>query len=286
MRGIPTFSISIRNFLKAYLESVSKNTRQIKTMTEEIFTRDDWVYSAWFPMPNTYILLSPEFDREGLNFAEFDVSFWTGKQLICVQLNQSKTMIAINILNYITDNLDKYDFDNHYMISNASSYQEILKFREDAANGNVDLLISYNANPVYNLSDSLNIQSALQKIPYKVSFSSTLDETSELSDLILPDQHPLEQWGDYEGKKNTRYIMQPTMKALYGNLSIGDSIVSIFNNVEPKNQKIVTSYVNHGINFCSSIPTLSTDFEICLSNLFGSVIIVLIVIKHLFYYNF
>ena len=93
MRGIPTFSISIRKFMRAYLESLSKNPRQIKTMTEEIFTRDDWVYSAWFPMPNTYILLSPEFDREGLNFAEFDVSFWTGKQLICVQLNQSKTMI-------------------------------------------------------------------------------------------------------------------------------------------------------------------------------------------------
>ena len=96
------------------------------------------------------------------------------------------------------------------------------------------------------MSDSLNIQSALQKIPYKVSFSSTLDETSELSDLILPDQHPLEQWGDYEGKKNTRYIMQPTMKALYGNLSIGDSIVSIFNNVEPKNQKIEeSSYLDY-----------------------------------------
>ena len=185
-------------------------------------------------------------EKIAIDFASSDSSLAIGGGIASADENQSKTMIAINILNYITDNLDKYDFDNHYMISNASSYQEILKFREDAANGNVDLLISYNANPVYNLSDSLNIQSALQKIPYKVSFSSTLDETSELSDLILPDQHPLEQWGDYEGKKNTRYIMQPTMKPLYGNLSIGDSIVSIFNNVEPKNQKIEeSSYLDY-----------------------------------------
>ena len=93
MRGIPTFSISIRKFVNAYLEYVSKNIRQIKTTKEEVFNQDDWVYSAWLPMPNTNILLASEFDSGGLNFAEFDVSFWTGKQLICIQLNQSKTMI-------------------------------------------------------------------------------------------------------------------------------------------------------------------------------------------------
>ena len=52
-------------------------------------------------------------------------------------------------------------------------------------------------------------------------------------DLVLPDSHPLEQWGDYEGKKGNYYLIQPVMKPLYGNLSIGDSIVSVFNNVEP-----------------------------------------------------
>ena len=148
--------------------------------------------------------------------------------------DQLKTVVAVNILNYITDNLDKYDFDNHYMISNASNYSEILKFRKDALSGNVGLLITHNANPVYNLSNSLEFKNALEKIDYKVSFSSTLDETSELSDLILPDQHSLEQWGDYQGKKNSRYLMQPVMKPLYGNLSIGDSIVSIYNDLNRK----------------------------------------------------
>ncbi len=149
--------------------------------------------------------------------------------------NQLKTVVAVNILNYITDNLDKYDFDNHYSLSNASGYSDILKFRQDALDGKVDLLITHNANPVYSLSESLKIKEIIETIPYKVSFSSTLDETSELSDLILPDQHPLEQWGDYEGKKGIRYLMQPVMKSLYGNISMGDSIVSIYNNIEPKN---------------------------------------------------
>ena len=152
--------------------------------------------------------------------------------------DQLKTVIAVNLLNYITNNLDKYDFDNHYLISNASEYSEILKFRNDALNGKVDLLISYNANPVYNLSDSLDMKSVIEGIDYKVSFSSTLDETSELSDLVLPDQHPLEQWGDYEGKSGIRYLMQPVMKPLYGNQSIGDSLIFTYNNIEPKSQLI------------------------------------------------
>ena len=205
------------------------------------------------PVPNTFTNLS-EFTLErtsaltGIStesIQEIAKDFASSKSSLAIAggiastgEDQLKTVVAVNILNLITDNLDKYDFDNHYMISNASSYSEILKFREDALSGNVGMLITYNANPVFNLSDSLEIESALDKIAYKVSFSSTLDETSELSDLILPDQHPLEQWGDYQGKKDSRYLMQPAMKALYGNLSIGDSLVSIYNNVEPKNQKI------------------------------------------------
>ena len=168
--------------------------------------------------------------------------------------DQLKTVIAVNILNHITDNLDKYDFDNHYLLSEASSYSEMLKFREEALAGNVDLLITHNANPAYSLPDSLEIGKALEKISYKVSFSSSLDETSELSDLILPDQHPLEQWGDYEGKKGLRYLIQPVMKALYGNLSVGSSILSIYNKIEPQDNTIKeTSYLEYLKNSWMSI---------------------------------
>lgn len=202
-------------------------------------------------------------ERIALEFAEAKSSLAIAGGIASSDENQLKTVLAVNILNYITDNLDKYDFENHYMISNASSYSEILKFKEDASRGNIDLLITYNANPVYSLSDSLGIKKLIQKIPYKVSFTSTLDETSELSDLILPDQHPLEQWGDYEGKSGVRYLIQPVMKALYGNLSIGDSILSIYNNIEPKDDIISSnSYLDYLKSSWSSIysPTSFKSF--------------------------
>ena len=44
-------------------------------------------------MPNTHILLSPEFNNEKFEFVEFDLSFWTEGQLICIQLGQPNTLI-------------------------------------------------------------------------------------------------------------------------------------------------------------------------------------------------
>ena len=45
---------------------------------------------------------------------------------------------------------------------------------------NVDILIVHNANPLYALPNSLNIEKTFEKIPYKISFSSCLDETTKL----------------------------------------------------------------------------------------------------------
>ena len=95
MRGIPPFSQSTRIFINSYLKFMSKQTREITTTDSDadIFSQEDWIYSIWLPMPNTNILLSPGFNNEELNFAEFDLSFWTGKKLICIQLNQSNTPV-------------------------------------------------------------------------------------------------------------------------------------------------------------------------------------------------
>ena len=43
---------------------------------------------------------------------------------------------------------------------------------------------------------STGFAEAFAKVPFKVSFASTMDDTAELCDLILPDHHALESWGD------------------------------------------------------------------------------------------
>ena len=58
------------------------------------------------------------------------------------------------------------------------------------------LLLLYDANPVFSAPPGLRIREALAKIPTIVSFGNFIDETSAQADLILPDHAPLESWLD------------------------------------------------------------------------------------------
>jgi len=58
------------------------------------------------------------------------------------------------------------------------------------------MLLLYDANPIFSAPPATHIREAIAKIPYIVSFGSFIDETSAQADLILPDHAPLESWLD------------------------------------------------------------------------------------------
>lgn len=57
-------------------------------------------------------------------------------------------------------------------------------------------LIVYEANPAYALPQAAEMAKALGNIAFKVSFSTYMDETAALADLILPAPHPFERHDD------------------------------------------------------------------------------------------
>jgi anaerobic selenocysteine-containing dehydrogenase len=60
----------------------------------------------------------------------------------------------------------------------------------------INALFVVNANPCYTLSDASAVRKAFEGIPYKVSFSTYMDETAEMADLVLPNHHYLERYED------------------------------------------------------------------------------------------
>lgn len=60
----------------------------------------------------------------------------------------------------------------------------------------LNALFVYYTNPLYSLPDRQKWQSALDKIPFVVSFSPYMDETTLQADLVLPDHSFLERWQD------------------------------------------------------------------------------------------
>jgi len=60
----------------------------------------------------------------------------------------------------------------------------------------IEILFVYYTNPLFNLPESEKLRIALETVPFIVSFSPFMDETTMFSDLVLPDGTYLERWQD------------------------------------------------------------------------------------------
>jgi molybdopterin-containing oxidoreductase family iron-sulfur binding subunit len=95
--------------------------------------------------------------------------------------------------------------------------------------GAVSMLMVRGANPAYTMPKSSGFAAAMAKVPFKVSFSSVPDETTAMADLVLPDHHSLEQWGDAEPVRGTISLQQPTMDPVFDTRATSDVLLAISN---------------------------------------------------------
>jgi anaerobic selenocysteine-containing dehydrogenase/Fe-S-cluster-containing dehydrogenase component len=91
----------------------------------------------------------------------------------------------------------------------------------------VSMLMVRGVNPAFTLPKSVGFAEAMAKVPFKVSFSSYPDATTELADLVLPDHHPLEQWGDATSVRGTISLQQPSMDPVFDTRATSDVLIAI-----------------------------------------------------------
>ncbi len=136
--------------------------------------------------------------------------------------NGADIVAAANILNYVTGAVGKtVKFGPDSAATGA--YRDIVALRNDMTAGKVALLLVHGANPRHSLSGEF--LQAWGKVAYKVSFSSYWDETASACDLILPDLHPLEQWGDSRPRAGVVALQQPVTQPVFNAMATGDVLV-------------------------------------------------------------
>jgi anaerobic selenocysteine-containing dehydrogenase len=93
------------------------------------------------------------------------------------------------------------------------------------------MLLLYDANPIFSAPPATKIREAIAKIPYIVSFGSFIDETSAQADLILPDHAPLEQWLDGQPESGSFKAMAtlapPAVLPLHDTRPMTDILLSV-----------------------------------------------------------
>jgi anaerobic selenocysteine-containing dehydrogenase len=105
---------------------------------------------------------------------------------------------------------------------------------DNLANGTpypIKALFIYYANPVLSVPNTQKVKAGLDKVPFIVNFSPFLDETAQMSDLILPDNSPLEKLQDVpqfllDGTP-VLGLRQPVVEKRHDTMQTGDVIIQI-----------------------------------------------------------
>lgn len=119
-------------------------------------------------------------------------------------------------------------------------------------NHNVQLVLFRGANPVHNLPSAVGFRDCLNRDDlFLVSFSSFLDETTEMADLILPDRAFLEDWGDDI----------PTPGPGYEIVGIQQPVVNPLPNIDPMSFPDILIRMAQELGFDNSGPFDRTNYQ-------------------------
>ena len=125
---------------------------------------------------------------------------------------------------------------------------DLLAAVERMRGGQVPIVFVRGVNPAYALPAAAKFVDAFAKVPFKVSFSMYPDETTELCDLILPDLHSLESWGDADAGHGMISMQQPAMDPVFAGTRATAEVLMMLAQKDPANaakypQKDYRSYL-------------------------------------------
>ncbi|WP_447598283.1 molybdopterin-containing oxidoreductase family protein [Nitrospira sp. Nam80] len=158
----------------------------------------------------------------------------------CAHTNGTDTMLAIHSLNAIIGNLGQPGGLRFYRPPLFDTgppvpwliERRLAQWAEGAENGRPPAVWLLNdVNPLFTMPLSIPVRRLFERAEYRASFSSFLDESTEMADLILPDHASLESWGDHippvSSAAQVVSLLQPAVSPLYDTRALGDTILHI-----------------------------------------------------------
>lgn len=157
----------------------------------------------------------PEKLKAGIGKAAKDLLANKGKALVVSGSNNVQVQTIVNAINEaIGANGTTITWDS-LNLTRQGIDSDFTALVSDMNAGKISTLLVYDVNPVYDSPDAKNFKAGLAKVKTTVSFSSRLDETTELCKFVLPSPHFLERWGDAESRSGYISMMQPVIAPLF-----------------------------------------------------------------------
>ncbi len=164
-----------------------------------------------------------------------------GGGLAAAQTNGLFNMMAVHLLNALVGNVGKTGgvlFNPPAPIPNivsnnaANPLTDFQRLADSMRAGNVNTVLVHGVDPAHATPGSMQFGRAMsENVDFIASFSSFMDETTLLADLVLPDQATLESWGDDIPDPGPGYeaigLQQPVVMPFVEGRAFGDVLLAL-----------------------------------------------------------
>ena len=153
--------------------------------------------------------------EKAILLAAKELSVAKGSSLVISGSNDVSIQIIVNAINALLGSYGStIDLDNpsYQYVGNDAEFIELIN---EMNRGEVDAVFFLNTNPAYQFNDAKAFSDALAKVKLRVSFADRKDETASLCQVIAPNHHYLEAWGDSNPVEGYYTIVQPTINPVY-----------------------------------------------------------------------
>jgi molybdopterin-containing oxidoreductase family iron-sulfur binding subunit len=124
--------------------------------------------------------------------------------------------IAVNVLNEILGNSALYNKEQSSVtLSALTKLSEFEGLVGRMNSGSVGVVLHWDSNPVYHFAPDMGYTEALKKVGTVVTFAEMQNETSAVSNFVLPVNHDFESWGDHKTRTGIISLQQPVIAPLY-----------------------------------------------------------------------
>jgi molybdopterin-containing oxidoreductase family iron-sulfur binding subunit len=199
--------------------------------------------------------------KDVLNSLVSDLIKNKGKSIVYAGRSLSeKVQIAVNLLNETLGNTTLYNNNEALINSNLTDYIGFEKLTANINAGKVKAVIHFDTNPVYHLPAEFKYWDAISKSTV-ITFATSINETTALSNFVLPINHNFESWGDVKVRTSFYSLVQPVISPLY-NTRQKEAVLLTWLSGDSKNfsETIYVDYLKN--NWKSTIyPALNSLFD-------------------------
>lgn len=148
-----------------------------------------------------------------------------GESLLVCGSNSIADQGLVCAINHLLGNEGKTVNLEQYSMQRQGDESKLSVLMTSMNNTQVDALIVFGANPVYEHPSGAAFAEAMKKVPLTISTAYAHDETSAICNIIAPDHHFLEAWGDAEPVRGHVSMIQPTISPLFDTRQRGLSLL-------------------------------------------------------------